>query len=237
MKRAALVAIVVLAAGPAAARTNTLTCTQLASFFGESFATGDFDGDGFGDLLVSSYLYDAPEFGEGVAFEFAGAPVGIPDGDENGAVSRLQSNIQHAHLGFAMDGAGDVDGDGYDDVILAIGLRVVPQVEPGYVLIYRGGPDGIGDRAIDGADTRLWNDLSGWIGDDVFGVGDVNGDGYDDVAIGVPAYDAGEGYGEGAVFLFLGGPSGHRRRQRGAGRFAAATGRRQLGIRQQPGNW
>ena len=100
-------------------------------------------------------------------------------------------------LGFSVAGAGDLDGDGFDD--LAIG---VPDAGAGgEVLVFRGGPDGprsAPDRTLSGPTSSDF----GWA---LSGAGDVNEDGYDDLAVGAPSFAGG---GAGSVALFRGSPNG-----------------------------
>jgi len=79
-------------------------------------------------------------------------------------------------FGFSVDGVGDVNGDGYDDVILGEPDGFVTLSDQGRVYVY-GGPGGALIRELAGtsANERF--------GQHVTGVGDWNGDGRDDVAI------------------------------------------------------
>jgi hypothetical protein len=94
-------------------------------------------------------------------------------------------------MGLDVDTAGDVDGDGYDDVIVG---------SAGSAFIFRGGPSGIDPTAAteSTAPPGTLNPTS--YGYDVAGAGDVNDDGYDDVFIGAFSADR--------AYLLLGSPSG-----------------------------
>jgi hypothetical protein len=79
---------------------------------------GDVNGDGFADVIVGARLYDAGQTKEGAAFVFLGSATGIADGNPSTAHAQLESNQAGAQLGYSVSGAGDVNGDGFADVIV-----------------------------------------------------------------------------------------------------------------------
>jgi hypothetical protein len=159
-------------------------------YFGSSVGTaGDVNGDGFADVIVGAW-------GADLAAVFHGSPTGLsrtPDWVARG---------QEAYFGDSVSTAGDVNGDGYDDVIVG-----APHQGPNFIggaFVYFGSPDALSTQPD-------WSVL-GPGGIDYFGsavstAGDVNGDGFDDVIVGAHEDDAGEGN-EGRAFLYQGSPSG-----------------------------
>ncbi|MBI2419220.1 MAG: FG-GAP repeat protein [Ignavibacteriales bacterium] len=153
--------------------------------FGWSVASaGDMNGDGFADMLVGAYGYGG---GEGKAYVFYGGTVidYTPDIVMYGGVS-------NSFLGTSVAGAGDVNGDGYADVIAGANGAVG---NSGRAYIYYGGQIGNGV-----ADVTLSGD-AGYFGSTVAGISDINGDGYADVAVGEHPYNSNTG----GVYIFHGG--------------------------------
>jgi hypothetical protein len=96
-----------------------LESNQADAELGMSVAgAGDVDGDGYADVIVGAPGYDDGEAGEGAAFVFLGSASGVADGNPATAAAQLEANQANAGLGTSVAGAGDVDGDGYADVIV-----------------------------------------------------------------------------------------------------------------------
>ncbi|NTW48513.1 MAG: hypothetical protein HGB19_02025, partial [Chlorobiales bacterium] len=88
---------------------------QGTAYFGWSVGTaGDVNGDGFSDVIVGVPLYDNGENNEGRAYVYHGSGTGL-----SGTPSwTAESNQASAELGISVGTAGDVNGDGYSDVIV-----------------------------------------------------------------------------------------------------------------------
>jgi len=194
-------------ANPATANTR-ITGAQAGARLGLSAAAGDVNGDGYDDVIVGAHTFDAGEADEGAAFVFLGGAAGIADATPATAHARLEGDQAEAWMGVSVDGAGDVDGDGYDDVIVGARRYDVKESDEGMAFVFHGSAEGIADGNPATARTRLAGDQAGaWMGHSVAGAGDINGDGYDDVIVGASRYDAGKPD-TGAVYLFLGSASG-----------------------------
>ncbi len=180
---------------------DLLEVNQPDAFFGYSVANaGDVNGDGYGDIIAGAYLYDNPEVDEGAAFIFLGSSTGIslvPN-------ITLQSNQANAFFGYSVAGAGDVNGDGYSDVIVGAYNYTNNQANEGVVFIFLGSPSG----TITTYSTLLeHNQSNAAFGYCVSGTGDVNGDGFSDIVIGSIKYSNGQSE-EGSVFVYGGSSTG-----------------------------
>src|SRR5262249_32732350 len=138
---------------------------------------------------------------EGAIFVFLGSAAGVANGNPATAATKLERN--QANAGFGVPAAaGDVNGDGYADLIVG-----APSFSgKGAAFIYLGSASGVahGDPT---AYTEIDADQPSVFGFSVASAGDVNGDGYADVVIGAPAYASGQ-TNEGAAFVYLGTATG-----------------------------
>jgi len=146
---------------------------------------GDVDDDGFGDVLIGGSLEAG---GAGLVALYRGSALGL---------AATPSWIGAATT-FAS--AGDVDGDGYGDIIIGDPTTVHDGAVVGSASVYFGGLNGIDDQRPpwvvygESANERL--------GAAVGAAGDVDADGYADVLIGSPGHDGDRG----RVRLFRGAP-------------------------------
>jgi len=161
---------------------------------------GDVNADGFADIVVGAPFADHGDTDEGMAFVFYGSTTGPrqrPDWV-------IESNQRNAILGYSVGGAGDVNGDGCADVIVGAPQAQVPTILDGAALVFLGAKQGL-SRSPHWVVKGEGNHQS--VGRRVVGVGDVNGDGYDDVVVATEKLERGKDL-WGQVRLFYGGPAG-----------------------------
>ena len=186
---------------------------QENSYFGGSVATaGDVNKDGFDDVIIGASWYDLDEnFECGAAFVYHGSASGLstasslPPEPTPRPDWRKVSDQESSYFGGSVSTAGDVNADGYADVIVGAVDYSNGQTDEGAAFVYHGSTSGLQTAA-------------GWVGDGnqvassfgsaVAGAGDINKDGFADVIIGAPFYDWNGIANSGAVFLYRGGPEG-----------------------------
>ena len=188
------------AAGLATSPAWTAESNQAQAWFGNSVATaGDVNGDGFSDVIVGAWQYSNGEGQEGRAVVYHGSAAGL-SAAPNWAV---ESNVWGAQLGTVAT-AGDVNGDGFADVVVGAWRYTNGQNQEGAVFVYHGSASGL-------ATTPAWtvesNDVDGYMGYSVGTAGDVNADGFDDVIISHYYYDNGE-TNEGRALVYHGSAAG-----------------------------
>jgi hypothetical protein len=158
---------------------------------------GDVNGDGHSDVIVG-----APGYGddgltqEGKVWVFHGSAGGL----ERSSSWRREGGQNGAHYGWSVGTAGDVNGDGYADAIIGIELWNEGESNEGGASLYHGSYGGLGA-------SRAWHgqgdQASAHYGAAVGTAGDVNGDGYADVIVGAPQYNAPDPD-EGQALLYYG---------------------------------
>ena len=205
----------------------TLTGSDRNDRVGQSVSSaGDVNGDGYDDLIIGADGANGPD-GENLAGEIhvvyggASAPGtgGVLDlGALNGTNGFTLTGIDaYDRSGFSVSSAGDVNGDGYDDLIIgAANADPNGDSDAGETYIVYGGAsapgtDGVLDlSALDGTNGFILNGIDAYdnSGRSVSSAGDVNGDGYDDLIIGAYAADPDGDMNAGETYIVYGGATG-----------------------------
>lgn len=189
------------ATGPALAPNWTAESNQASAGFGYGVAcAGDVNGDGYSDLIIGSYQYDNGQTDEGAAFIYHGSATGLAlTPNWTG-----EANLGTAYYGISVAGAGDVNGDGYSDIVVGSAFWGNGQATEGAAFVHYGSAAGISNPASWSFEN---NQAASTLGRCVSSAGDVNGDGYADLLIGCPYYDNGQ-TDEGMAYVFHGSASG-----------------------------
>ncbi len=205
-----------------AATGFAITGVNAFDFSGASVgAAGDVNGDGLADFLIGAPWGEASQgTNAGETYLVFGRASGFGTGLDlstlNGTTGvTFRGALAGDGLGFAVSSAGDINGDGFDDLIL--GAREADgggRTDAGasYVVFGQAGGfaatmdvtglNGANGFSIIGADA---SDRSGY---SVAGVGDVNGDGIDDLLIGAPQGDPGGRANAGEAYVVFGRTGG-----------------------------
>lgn len=146
---------------------------------------GDINHDGYADIIVSAPNYSN---GQGAVFVFYGSS---PNGINPNTYTILSKNVANGHFGEYISGGGDLNGDGFDDVV--VGAPYVSgslnSTDLGAVYVYYGSAAGIGTTP-----EILQSGVAGdYYGISVAIVKDLNFDGVADLAIGASNSNSGAG--------------------------------------------
>ena len=193
--------------GPSATHDWFRDTDSASSGFGMRLdGAGDVNGDGFSDLIVGAPLYDHYLEDEGLAFIYDGSTDGLTLG---APWWYGESNQAGAEYGSSVSTAGDVNGDGYGDWIVGASYYDYTNTDQGGAFVYHGGSSAPPSGTTDNAEfAGSWPEDYAHTGASVSTAGDVNGDGYDDIVVGVPHANGGPGYDVGAAYMYYGSDAG-----------------------------
>lgn len=180
---------------------------------------GDINGDGFGDVAVSDPYAEANGDSSGGAYVIFGRATGLPSDINLDSLNgtngfRINGIVAYDRIGRSVSSAGDVNGDGFDDLIIGapfadpttFGSRGTAYVVFGRASGFQATLDLSGLNGANGFRLQGVGDTD-LTGISVSGAGDVNGDGFDDVIVGAPRA-ASNGYASGATFVVFGRANG-----------------------------
>jgi hypothetical protein len=179
---------------------------EAQAYFGTSLASaGDVNGDTYPDLVVGAPAQSmeiGPTTGSGMAYVYLGTAQGL---STTHAWTQRGDDAAGAGFGFSVAGAGDVNGDGFDDLVVGAYLQTFTYQTSGRAFLFLGSAGGP-------AATAAWSasgDAQAYaqFGFSVAGAGDMDGDGFDDVAVGAPGHDTAQ-VNAGRAYVYRGGAPG-----------------------------
>ncbi|XOV77214.1 MAG: integrin alpha [Phycisphaerales bacterium] len=149
---------------------------------------GDVNGDGFDDFIVGAPFGSTNGIVSGSARVFSG--------NDGSILYTFYGDSVEDAFGYSVSGAGDVNGDGFDDLVVGAYFESTNGTASGSA------------RVLSGADgsilyTFYGDSAGGWFGFSVSGAGDVDGDGFDDFIVGAP-FDDNSAINSGSARVFSG---------------------------------
>lgn len=198
-----------------------LTGLGPSELLGSSISMADLDGDGLSDLVIGA---EGAQGGNGSVFVVKGTTTTAATVDVttlNGADGfRIDGLGGGDALGLAVSTAGDFNGDGIEDIVIGSPFADIGgQLDTGSVYVIFGEANGFAEatfdlNTLDGAngfqiDGRAFSDNFGY---SVSSVGDMNGDGFDDLLVGAPNADP-QGMITGEAYLIFGSDEGFAAQQ------------------------
>ncbi len=158
--------------------------------FGFSIASGDLNNDGMNDIIIGApYHTNDPAL-------YQGGAVYVYFGPDFSTKTSLYATKNNKSLGWTV-AAGQVNDDGISDLLVSAGGRV---------LIYYGGEESF-SPVVDGPDVTLKGSVSGF-GKATAVIGDLDGDGTGELAIGGPNATINNNRDTGCIYIVKGTASG-----------------------------
>ena len=188
--------------GISATPAFTLVGEGLNSEFGRALAVADMTGDGIGDLIVGASGFSGALRDQGKVYVFQGGVAGIV----TAPIFTMLGEHANDEFGRSAD-AADTNGDGFRDLIVGAPGSTQAGASsdvPGSMYVFNGSATGLSSTASFKVTGEIVNSH---LGEALAAVGDVNGDGYADVAIGARDFSCGNGP-AGKIYVYLGGPNG-----------------------------
>ncbi|MDO8341799.1 MAG: hypothetical protein Q7T48_01240, partial [Cellvibrio sp.] len=181
---------------------------------------GDVNGDGFDDLVVGAYRADSNGYYSGSSYVVFGKASGLSATMELSSLDgsngfRLDGAVARDFSGGSVSNAGDVNGDGFDDLIVGAAGADPNGDNSGSSYVVFGKASGFSATlelsSLNGNDSFRLDGVAArdYSGYSVSGAGDVNGDGFDDLIVGAIGADLNGDYSGSSYIIFGRSDFGH----------------------------
>ena len=177
---------------------------------------GDLNGDGFDDLAVGAPLSDALQPDGGKVYVVFGDLYDLESGSLSETMASFVGEGRGDQAGQTVAGAGDINGDGLDDLLIGAPYNDQGGPDAGRVYVVLGRTSGwYPEMRLTYADFSFYGEPGEFLGEigTVAGGGDINGDGFDDIVLGSP-YNGDSFAGAGKVSIVTGKASGWDKKTR-----------------------
>ena len=165
---------------PSAKPDLILQETQTYASYGKALTSmGDANNDGYDDIVVGSPRYDNGQDDEGRVWVYFGSSTGVL----TSTAWYTESNRAASLFGATVSGAGDVNNDGYDDLLVGSSEYANGQYNEGAAWLFYGASGNALSASGWFTESNL---VAGYLGFDLASAGDVNNDGFDDVVVELP---------------------------------------------------
>jgi len=187
----------------------TATGSTVGGRFGWSVGSaGDVNRDGYSDVFIGEPYYSNGQTEEGRVVVYLGLGPGHTPSLPSSSSWSKEVDSASWHFGYCVSTAGDVNDDGYSDLIVGAPDYSNGETLEGTAYIYTGSSSGLSTSALSWSPEP--DRASAQFGTFVGTAGDLNGDSVSDVIVGAPQDSTNSGAlpAEGRAFAYLGSPSG-----------------------------
>ena len=181
-------------------------------------SAGDVNGDGFADVIIGSFEQDSSSVDAGTAYVVYGHAGGFSSIDLHTPLTPSQGFTitgvsAQDRLGYMVSGAGDVNGDGFDDVMVSAIYNDDNGHSAGATYVVFGKASGLGTVNLSTLDSSqgfkiLGEHATDYSGYSIAAAGDINGDGFADIIVGAHENDRPGNADAGAAYVVFGHAGG-----------------------------